>query len=276
MVARTFVRNSICERSADAVASRCVGARLVGGLLFLLSELLGSKPLYAQPPHDPDRDVDPAVPTGIVLSAVGSAALVTGGVVYATSPEDIPANPPLEIGNAQRLTGSVFIGLGAGLIAAGVPAMLGGLLGPHEHMSDGRMVAGIVLLGLAAASAGIGTALFVNDDLADADFAASVPWGFGSGFLAVGLPLLVSGSPHPQRPQETYSPPMANASYALFALGGALATGASLGFTIARGLERCQDRVCGEVVVSVALLPIGATMLGTAVPLVALGKRPVL
>lgn len=244
------------------------------------TNMLMAAPAGAQVLPDPTAEagLDPAVPTGIVLAGLGSAALVTGGVLYGTNDEPT-AN---RTGVTQRIWGQGLLGLGAGLVAAGVPAILGGLVAPQEHMSAARMVAGIVFVGLGAAGLGMSGGIFTTPDTIPFDRGTVVNTksedllalgaGLGGSFLALGLPLLTSGAPPPQTPPEIRNPTMAYTGYAMFGAGGVLAIIATVALVRAQGKE-CET-VCGQEFVLFVSGFKGATILNlTGFGLVASGHQ---
>jgi hypothetical protein len=244
--------------------------------------ILMTAPAAAQPAPDPvgEARLDPAVPTGIVWAGLGSAALVTGAVLYGTN----EAPNVYRSGVTQRNWGVGLLGLGAGFVAAGVPAILGGLLAPQEHMSPSRMVVGIMLMGLGAAGLGMSGALFTTPDTipfdggvvehAKAEDGMALGAGLGGISLALGLPLLTSGAPRPQTPPEIRDPTMAYAGYAMYGAGGVLAIIATVALGRAYGKE-CGSG-CGQELALVVSGLHGATILNlTGLGLVASGHQRV-
>ena len=246
---------------------------LVVVLLLIATELLICEELQAQPSQEPE--LDSAVPTGIALSAFGSAAMIAGGALFATGSreETCPATPGgscISFAHERREGGAMLLGAGAGLAAVGVPAMLGGLFARHRHLSDARMSTGIVFLGLGAAHTVMG--IVDSVEVITTEFSVA-GWALaGSSFLALGLPLLASGAPAPPEAGQGSTithPAMANASYALFATGGAMISGGSLSMLLASG----EDERIGLWIWGGTLIGVGGSVLVTAIPLVVAGTR---
>jgi hypothetical protein len=153
----------------------------------------------------------------------------------------------------------------------GGAAIFAGVFGSREHMSEDRMLWGLILMGLAAAGAGAGAALWAAPNVTE-DALSVAGLGSAAGFASIGLPLLVSGAPAPQSPPTLRSPAMAYAGYALFGLTFLGVTAGVLGifaYQSEGGLGGLDAGIRGMTAVGFA----GSLTL-TGIPLVAAGSQP--
>ncbi|RLB61286.1 MAG: hypothetical protein DRI90_11730 [Deltaproteobacteria bacterium] len=184
-------------------------------------------PASPQPPDAPA--LDPLLPTGITLGAIGLLALGGGSAAYLASPtagdELCGLSGCFTRPDHDLKLGAVALMAGGGALAAlSVPVIITGATGSTPaRQSDGQMITGVVLTGAGTASVVGGFAAVVaqarsvqaHDNDTEVATVAVPMLLAGGGALAVGLPLWIAGG-------EDWAPPTVRAPDAPVAPGEAM------------------------------------------------------